>query len=80
MAANYAGHGLISSKILCLSFYLQNEVDPIKNRRANKVFFHYNPMGATFVSVAMEIRLFRSDLDQNLIQPFPYPNDASDKI
>ena len=23
---------------------------------------------------------FRSDLAQNLIQPFPYPNDASDKI
>ena len=35
-------------------------------------FPHYNPMGA--------ISEVRSDLAQNLMQPFPHPNDGSDKI
>ena len=38
---------------------------------------HYNPMGAIRCQLTPE---FRSDLAQNLMQPFPHPNDGSDKI
>ena len=37
---------------------------------------HYNPMGA----IRPWTPEFRSDLAQNLMQPFSYPNDGSDKI
>ena len=46
------------------------EEDPIKNEGA-RVFTSY-PVPWT--------PEFRSDLTQNLMQPFPYPNDGSDKI
>ena len=39
-------------------------------------FPHYNPMGA----IRCHGHQFRSDLAQNLMQPFPHPNDGSDKI
>ena len=38
-------------------------------------FPHYNPMGAICCHGNQS-----SDLDKNLMQPFPHPNDASDKI
>ena len=37
-------------------------------------FSHYNPMGA------IRFHGNQSDLAQNRMQPFPHPNDASDKI
>ena len=39
-------------------------------------FPHYNPMGA----IRCHGHQFRSDLAQNLMQPFPRPNDGSVKI
>ena len=50
------------------------EEDPIKNEGARVLirFPHYNPMGA--------ICCHGNDLIQNLLQPFPHPNDASNKI
>ena len=39
-------------------------------------FPHYNPMGA----IRCHEHQFRSDLAQNLMQPFPHPNDGSVKI
>ena len=54
------------------------EKDPIKNSRENVAthFPHYNPMGA----ICCHGNQFWSDLAQNLMQAFPHPNDASDKI
>ena len=37
----------------------------------------YNPMGAICCHGNLKVC---SDLDKNLMQPFPHPNDASDKI
>ena len=47
------------------------EEDPIKNEGARESYGSY-PLPWT--------PEFRSDLAQNLKQPFPYPNDGSDKI
>ena len=58
----------------------KNEEYLIKNEGARVVttFPHYNPMGAIYqLPWTPE---FRSDLAQNLMQPFPHPNDGSDKI
>ena len=40
-------------------------------------FPHYNPMGAICCHGNLE---FSSDLAENLMQPFPHPNDAPDEI
>ena len=54
------------------------EEDPIKTKALEcSRFPHYNPMGVIRCHGHKE---FRSDLAQNLMQPFPYPNDWSDKI
>ena len=39
-------------------------------------FPHFNPI----VAIRCHGHQFRSDLAQNLMQPFPHPNDGSDKI
>ena len=55
------------------------EEDPIKNEGA-RVFTTFTPIITLWgLSVAMDTRVpIRSG--QNLMQPFPYPNDGSDKI
>ena len=61
-----------SCKLLCMSL-LPASMKRIRSKTAEKMWWrpfpHYNPMGAIW-----------SDLHQNLMQPFPHPNDASDKI
>ena len=55
------------------------EEDPIKNEGAT-VFTTFSPLylyGSYPLPWKPE---FQSDLAQNLMQPFSYPNDASDKI
>ena len=54
----------------------KNEEAPIKNEGARllKRFPHYNPKGDMCKTE------LQSDLAQNLMQPFPLPNEASDKI
>ena len=55
------------------------EEDPIKNEGA-RVVTTFPPIITLWeLSVAMTPE-FRSDLAQNLVQPFPHPNDGSDKI
>ena len=56
------------------------EEDRIKNEGARVVkhFPNYNPMGA--IRCHGHQSTFRSDLAKNLMQPFPHPNDGSDKI
>ena len=52
------------------------EEDPIKN----EVFTTFSPLypnGSYWLPWKPE---FQSDLAQKLMQPFPHPNDASDKI
>ena len=53
--------------------------DPIKNCRENvmTLFSPLQPYGSYPLPWKPE---FWSDLHQNLMQPFPHPNDASDKI
>ena len=53
--------------------------DPIKNSRENVMtpFSPLQPYGSYLLPWKPE---FWSDLHQNLMQPFPHPNDASDKI
>ena len=55
------------------------EEDPIKNLWENVMtpFFPLVPYGSYLLPRKPE---FWSDLAQNLMQPFPHPNDASDKI
>ena len=55
------------------------EEDPIKNEGARVVttFFPLSPYGSYRLPWTPE---FRFDLVQNLMHPFPLPNDASDKI
>ena len=55
------------------------EEDPIKNEgaRVDTTFFPLYPYGSYPLPWTPE---FRSDLAQNLMQPFPHPNDGSDKI
>ena len=53
------------------------EEDPIKNEGARVVTTFYPPYGSYPLLWTPE---FRSDLAQNLMQPFPHPNDGSDKI
>ena len=55
------------------------EKDPIKNSRENVAtpFSPLLPYGSYLLPWKPE---FCSDLAQNLMQAFPYPNDASDKI
>ena len=48
----------------------------MKALECSQHFSHYNPMGA----ISCHGNQFQSDLAQNLMQPFPHPNDASDKI
>ena len=55
------------------------EEDPIINEYA-RVFTTFSPLkpyGSYSLPWTPE---FRSDLAQNLMQPFPHPNDGSDKI
>ena len=55
------------------------EEDPIKNEgaRVDTTFSPLLPFGSYPLPWTPE---FRSDLAQNLMQPFPHPNDGSDKI
>ena len=55
------------------------EKDPIKSIRENMMtsFFPLQLYGSYLLPWKPE---FWSDLDQNLLKPFPHPNDASDKI
>ena len=55
------------------------EEDPIKNESARVVttFFPLKHYGSYPLPWTPELR---SDLAQNLMQPFPHPNDGSDKI
>ena len=55
------------------------EEDPIKNEvaRVLTTFSPLKPYGSYPLPWTPE---FRSDLAQNLMQPFPHPNDGSDKI
>ena len=55
------------------------EDDPIKNEGATvfTTFSHYNPFGSYPLPWTLECQ---SDLAQNLMQPFPNPNDGSDEI
>ena len=54
------------------------EKDQMKNSRekSETLFSHYNLMGV----ICCHGNQFQSDLAQNLLQPFPYPNDASDSV
>ena len=54
------------------------EEDPIKNEvlECSQHFPHYNPVSYPLPWT----QEFRSNLAQNLLQPFPHPNDGSDKI
>ena len=57
----------------------RNEEDPIKNEGA-RVFTTFSPLyplGSYWLPWTPEVS---SDLIQNLMHPFPLPNDASDKI
>ena len=55
------------------------EKDPIKNSRENVAtpFSPLQPYGSYLLPWKPE---FWPDLAQNLMQAFPHPNDASDKI
>ena len=56
------------------------EEDPIKNEGARRVVTTFSPLypyGSYLLPWTPE---FRSDLAQNLMQPFPLPNDGSLKI
>ena len=57
----------------------KNEEDPIKNEGARVLtrFSSLKPYGNYLLPWKPE---FQSDLAKNLMQPFPHPNDASDKI
>ena len=70
--------GLISnsSEMLCMFSY---EEDPIKNEGA-RVFTTFSPLKLYGSYPLPWTPEFRSDLAQNLMQPFPHPNDGSDKI
>ena len=52
--------------------------DPIKNSREN-VMTPFSPLTLWELSVAMETGVLIWSAS-NLMQPFPHPNDASDKI
>ena len=54
------------------------EEDPIKNEvlECSQHFPNYNPVSYPLPWTPE----FRSNLAQNLLQPFPHPNDGSDKI
>ena len=52
---------------------IQSEVVALE---CSQHFPHYNPMGA----IHCHGNQFLSDLAENLMQPFPHPNDASDEI
>ena len=53
-------------------------IDPIENNRDNSwTFSPYNVYGSYLLPWKPE---FLSNLAQNQMQPFPHPNDASDKI
>ena len=56
----------------------KNEEDPIKNE-GTSVHNVFSIITLWELSVAMEPE-FQSELAQNLMQPFPHPKDASDKI
>ena len=49
----------------------------MKALQCSQHFPHYNPFGRYPLPWTLECRF---DLDQNLMQPFPNPNDGSDKI
>ena len=53
--------------------------DPIKKQSRKRDDALFPIITLWELSVAMEPE-FWSDLHQNLTQPFPHPNDASDKI
>ena len=57
----------------------KNEKDPTKNEGAGVLtrFSPLQPYGSYLLPWKSE---FWSDLDQNLMQPFPHPNDAAEKI
>ena len=55
------------------------EKDPIKNEGA-RVFTTFSPLYSYGSYRLPGTPEFRSDLVQNLMHPFPLPNDASDKI
>ena len=75
------GSGRISNscKLLCMSS-LPASIKRIRLKTVEKTWWrpfpHYNPMGA----ICCHGNQFWSDLHQNLMQPFPHPNGASDKI
>ena len=85
MAVNFAVLGPIWPNfelvrdVIYVLYICKYEEDPIKNEKleCSQDFSHYNPMGAICCHGKPE---FQSDLAQNLMQPFPYPNDASVKI
>ena len=55
------------------------EEDPIKNEGA-RVFTTFSPLKPYGSYPLPWTTEFRSDLAQNLMQPFPHPNDGLDKI
>ena len=56
------------------------EEDPIKNEGA-RVLTTFSPLYKPYGSYPLPwTPEFRSDLAQNQMQPFPHPNDGSDKI
>ena len=75
-AANSIVSGPIWTKFYSCRSYLQDKKDQIKiNRETVKTSF--SPLCQWGLSVAMETR---SNLLQNLMQPFPHPSDATHKI
>ena len=70
-----SGQSLNSSEILWLS----SSPDPIKNEGARDVTTFSPIITLWKLSVAMETRVL-TDLAQNIMQSFPHPNNASDKI
>ena len=77
------GSGRISNscKLLCMS-QLPASIKRIRSKQPRKRDDALFPIITLWeLSVAMETRvLIWSDQHQNLMQPFPHPNDASDKI
>ena len=83
MTANSTVRGQMGPKYKIIRDFivvlLKTEEDPIKNEGARVLtrFPPLKPYGSYRLPWKPEIR---SDLAQNLMQPFPHPNNASDNI
>ena len=75
-----SGRNSNSSKILCMSS-LPASIKRIRSKTTEKRwrhhFPHYKSMGGFLLPWKPE---FWSNLPKNLMQPFPHPNDATNKI